>query len=52
MAVIKNLVTGVVTECNNNDVIRICKADAEHYKVTEKKVMSTDTPKKATAKKK
>lgn len=58
MAVIKNLVTGIVTECNNADVIRVCKADTEHFEVSEgvaEKVTPKKTAKstaKSTAKKK
>lgn len=47
MAIIKNLTTGFTTECSNADVIRICKADVEHYEVLEGVVEKT-APKKAT----
>lgn len=47
MAVIKNLITGIVTECSNADVIKVCKADTEHFEVVEGVVEKT-APKKTT----
>lgn len=46
---IKNKKTGLVQECNNEDVIRMCRRDSEHYEVTnerqqEKKKESLKTP--------
>ena len=32
------LVTGYSTECSNDDVIKICKADVDNYEVKEVKV--------------
>ena len=34
---ILNKSTGVVQECHNDDVIRVCRKDAEHYTVAETK---------------
>ena len=34
---ILNKSTGVVQECHNDDVIQICRKDAEHYAVAETK---------------
>lgn len=31
MSFIKNIKTGITTECINNDVIKVCKADPLHY---------------------
>ena len=32
---IKNIKTGIVQECSNKDVIKVCRKDAENYVVTE-----------------
>ncbi|MEY8356799.1 Rho termination factor N-terminal domain-containing protein [Lachnospiraceae bacterium 54-53] len=40
---IKNIKTGLVQECSNKDVIKICQKDVENYEVTaEKPVISKD----------
>lgn len=33
---IKNIKTGIVQECCNKDVIKICQKDAENYEVAER----------------
>lgn len=42
---ILNKKTGVIQECNNNDVIKVCKKDTEHYAVAETKEELTATVK-------
>lgn len=32
---ITNLKTGITQECSNNDVVKICKKDTEHFAVSE-----------------
>jgi hypothetical protein len=32
---IRNIKTGIVQECSNIDVIKVCRKDAENYVVTE-----------------
>lgn len=34
---IKNKKSGLVQECHNKDVIRVCKKDTEHFEVIEGK---------------
>ena len=34
---IKNKKTGLIQECRNKDVIRMCQKDVEHYEVMEDK---------------
>lgn len=47
---IKNKKSGLVQECSNKDVIRVCKKDTEHFEVTEEKqaVQTEDEPKHET----
>jgi len=42
---ILNKKAGVIQECNNNDVIKVCKKDTEHYAVAETKEKLTATAK-------
>lgn len=42
---ILNKKAGVIQECNNNDVIKVCKKDTEHYAVAETKEELTATAK-------
>lgn len=41
---IKNKKTGLIQECHNEDVIRICKKDSEYYEVTETMLESKPEP--------
>lgn len=34
---IRNIKSGLVQECHNTDVIKICKKDTEHFEVFERK---------------
>lgn len=42
---IKNIKTGLLQECHNDDVIRVCKKDPENYKVTVAKPDTNEEPK-------
>lgn len=37
---IRNIKTGLVQECSNKDVIKICQKDAENYEVAEGEPMA------------
>lgn len=45
---IKNKKSGLVQECHNEDVIRICKKDVEHYEVLEGTPGGTEEPEEVT----
>lgn len=47
---IKNKKTGLVQECHNKDVIRVCQKDAEHFEVTDENPINIRTEMDSTVK--